>query len=37
MNDRFGKSGKPDQLMEVYGLTAKAVAEAAMRAIARKR
>jgi transketolase len=37
VNDRFGKSGKPDQLMEVYGLTAKAVAEAAMRAIARKR
>lgn len=36
MNDCFGESGTPDQLMEKFGLTTKAIVEAALRAIARK-
>jgi transketolase len=35
--DKFGKSGKPDQLLEAYGLTAESVAQAALRCIARAR
>lgn len=34
--DKFGKSGKPDELLKAYGLTAEAIAEAALKAIARK-
>ena len=34
--DVFGKSGKPAQLMEMYGLDAKSIAEAAKAAIAKK-
>ncbi len=37
VNDSFGESGTPDQLMEKYGLTADAIVEAAMKAIARKK
>ncbi len=37
VNDSFGESGTPDQLMEKYGLTANAIVEAAMKAIARKK
>lgn len=36
VNDSFGESGTPTQLMEKYGLTAKDIVEAAKRAIARK-
>lgn len=36
VNDSFGESGTPDQLMEKYGLSAQAIAEAAIKAIARK-
>ena len=36
MNDCFGESGTPDQLMEKYGLTTQAIVEAALRVIARK-
>nr|WP_295929941.1 transketolase C-terminal domain-containing protein [uncultured Dyadobacter sp.] len=36
VNDSFGESGTPAQLMEKYGLTAKDIVEAAKRAIARK-
>ncbi|MEO6287910.1 MAG: transketolase C-terminal domain-containing protein [Dyadobacter sp.] len=36
VNDSFGESGTPAQLMEKYGLTAKHIVEAAKRAIARK-
>jgi transketolase len=35
VDDVFGESGKPDELLEKYGLTAEAVAAAAHRAIAR--
>ena len=34
--DRFGQSGKPAKLFEVYGLTDKEIFEAAERVIARK-
>jgi transketolase len=36
VKDSFGESGTPAQLMEKYGLSAKAIVEAAKRAIARK-
>jgi transketolase len=36
VNDSFGESGTPAQLMEKYGLTAKDIVNAAKRAIARK-
>jgi transketolase len=36
VNDSFGESGTPAQLMEKYGLTAKDIVAAAKRAIARK-
>ncbi|WP_031530428.1 transketolase family protein [Dyadobacter crusticola] len=36
VNDSFGESGTPTQLLEKYGLTAKHIVEAAKRAIARK-
>lgn len=36
VDDSFGESGTPDQLLEKYGLTSAAIAEAAVRAIARK-
>lgn len=35
--DTFGESGTPDQLMEKYGLTAKHIVAAAMKAISRKK
>ncbi len=36
VNDRFGESGKPDELMVKYGLKAKNIVEAAKKAISRK-
>ena len=36
VNDSFGQSGTPDQLMTEYGLDSKNVIEAAMKAISRK-
>ena len=36
VNDRFGESGPPMQLMEKYGLDAKAIIAAAKKVIARK-
>lgn len=36
VNDSFGESGTPDQLLEKYGLTAAAIVEAAERAMSRK-
>ena len=36
VNDSFGESGTPDQLLEKYGLTTAAIVAAAERAIARK-
>lgn len=36
VNDSFGESGTPDQLMEKYSLKAKDIVEKALRAIARK-
>jgi transketolase len=36
VDDSFGESGTPTQLLEKYGLTAKHIVEAAKRAIARK-
>jgi len=36
VNDSFGESGTPDQLLEKYGLTTAAIVVAAERAIARK-
>lgn len=36
VHDRFGQSGKPEQLMELYGLTPKGIYDAVKRAIARK-
>ena len=36
VNDSFGESGTPDQLLEKYGLTSAAIVAAAERAIARK-
>jgi transketolase len=37
MNDRFGESGTPEQLMAKYGLNAAAILEATERVISRKR
>jgi len=37
VNDSFGESGTPDQLMEKYGLETKNIVEAAKKAIARKK
>ena len=37
VNDSFGESGKPAELMEKYGLSAKNIVEAAKNAIARKK
>lgn len=37
VDDQFGQSGKPNELMEHYGLTTDAIVEAAERALARKR
>jgi transketolase len=36
VNDRFGESGTPEDLMKKYGLTAEKIAESAERAISRK-
>lgn len=36
VKDTFGHSGKPDELLEKYGLTAENIAESAIRAIKRK-
>jgi transketolase len=36
VNDSFGESGTPDQLMEKYGLTTKNIVEAAIKAYERK-
>jgi len=36
LQDRFGESGEPNQLLEAFGLTAPYIAMAAMRAVARK-
>jgi transketolase len=37
VNDSFGESGTPDQLMKKYGLTAENIAEKAMKVIERKK
>ena len=37
VNDKFGFSGKPDELMKRFGLDAGNIVEAALRAIARKK
>jgi transketolase len=37
VNDSFGESGTPDQLMEKYGLTTNAIVEKALKVIARKK
>jgi transketolase len=37
VNDSFGESGTPDQLMEKYGLTANDIVAAAIKVIARKK
>jgi len=37
VNDSFGESGTPDQLMEKYGLTANAIVEKALKVILRKK
>jgi transketolase C-terminal domain/subunit len=34
--DRFGQSGKPEELVEYYGMGTSAILEAAARAIARR-
>ncbi|MDY5799922.1 MAG: hypothetical protein SPK15_05010, partial [Candidatus Onthomorpha sp.] len=36
IDDKFGESGKPDELMVKYGLKAVNIAEAAKKAISRK-
>lgn len=36
VNDTFGESGTPDQLMDKYGLNAEAIVEAALKVISRK-
>lgn len=36
VNDRFGQSGQPEELMEMYGLTAKDIVAAVKRVIERK-
>jgi transketolase len=37
VNDSFGESGTPDQLMTKYGLDTHDIVNAALRAIARKK
>lgn len=37
VQDRFGRSGRPEELLEAYGLTPPAVVDAARRAVALKR
>jgi transketolase len=37
VNDSFGESGTPEELMEKYGLTTNNIVEAALKAIARKK
>jgi transketolase len=37
LQDRFGETGHPDKLFEKYGMTDRHIAEAAKRAIGRKR
>jgi transketolase len=37
VQDKFGKSGKPDELMEMYGLTSSNIVEKVKEAIAQKR
>ncbi len=37
MRDRFGESGEPNQLLEAFGLTAPSIAQAVLRAVARKK
>jgi transketolase len=36
VNDSFGESGTPEQLLEKYGLNTESIVEAALKAIARK-
>lgn len=36
VNDTFGESGKPDELMEKYGLTTQNIVKAAQKAVSRK-
>ncbi|RYD07104.1 hypothetical protein N752_00550 [Desulforamulus aquiferis] len=36
MRDTFGESGKPDELLKHFGLTAEALVEAAKKAVAKK-
>ena len=36
VQDRFGESGEPKELLEKFGLTAKSIIEAAKRIIERK-
>jgi hypothetical protein len=36
MNDKFGESGEPRQLMEKFGLTAEAIAQAGARLLSNK-
>ena len=37
VNDSFGESGTPEELMQKYGLEAANIVEAALKAIARKK
>ena len=37
VNDKFGQSGKPDELIKLYGMDESAIIEAARKAIVRKR
>ena len=37
MQDRFGESGKPDELMKAFGLNAEGMVAAARRVMARKK
>jgi transketolase len=36
VNDSFGQSGTPEELLEIYGLTAEAIVNAAIKAVQRK-
>jgi transketolase len=36
IQDKFGQSGKPEELLKLYGLTAESVAAAATRVMARR-
>jgi transketolase len=36
VNDSFGESGKPAELMEKYGLNAESIVDKALKVIARK-